>query len=167
LAHVPEALRAFEQFSAAVRATPLDATVRELVILRVSMLLGNEYEWRRHCVAAQRCGVPDSQIEALSSWETSSAFDPALRAILSFVDSHVLHNDVDPSVVLRLKDVTGDAGVVGLALVVGWYLLVSTVIQPLGLMQDDTAAAAPISMPPSSEFGRSRDAFSEERQEST
>lgn len=149
LAHVPAALCAFEQFSAAVRSTPLDVTVRELVILRVSMLLGNEYEWRRHCVAAERSGVSAMQIEELRDWRTSSAFDPVTRAAFAFVDSHVLDNNVSPLVVAQLGKLVGDAGVVGLALIVGWYLLVSTVILPLGLMQDDTAPVAPISMPPS------------------
>src|SRR6187401_2604373 len=49
LAHSPNALRAFENFSGHVNGSSrLDLRTRELIILRTAQIVGNEYEWRRH-----------------------------------------------------------------------------------------------------------------------
>ena len=43
----------------------LDPALRELVILRIAVLNGADYEWQAHEPVARRCGVTDAQIGVL------------------------------------------------------------------------------------------------------
>lgn len=155
LAHVPGVLRAFEQFSAAVRATPLDPALRELVVLRVSGLLGNEYEWRRHTVAGLDAGVSEAQVTELADWASSEAFDGAAKAVLAVVDAHLIDEEVDDAAIAALRAAVGEPAAVAVCVTMGWYLLVNAVITPLRLIDDDTTPPSRFAMPaPAAPRGR-------------
>src|ERR1700722_9450858 len=69
LANSPGALDAFDRFSRHINSeSPLAKPLRELLILRITQLVGNAYEWRRHIPIALDAGVPQDLIERLAEW---------------------------------------------------------------------------------------------------
>ena len=162
LAHVPDALDAFEQFSAQIRSGPLAAGLRELATLRVSQLLGNEYEWRRHVPAGVREGLRPEQIAELWRWNSSAEFGNAERAVLRFVDEHLHQEDITAEAVDALCVHLAEPEIVALCLTVGWYLLVSSVILPLRLIEDDDTPEVTIA-PIGGEVSRVRGVIDETR----
>ena len=70
--------------------TTLDAGVRELVILRVSLLNGADYQVRIHGGPeyAVKAGLSEEEVAALADWQAKPAvFTPLQRAVLAYVDA--------------------------------------------------------------------------------
>jgi len=139
LVHVPPALHAFLDFSKAIKATPLSADLRELVILRVSQLVDNEFEWRRHTALGVKAGLAEAQVVELWTWQDSAAFDDTQRAVMALVDEYVTTRSSSDDTVAAARAVLGDDGVAGVCLTMGFYLLVAAVLVPLDIMEDDQA----------------------------
>lgn len=59
----------FARFSAQLRKSELSPRLREVVILRVGVLLGCDYEWGRHVHRARAAGLTDDDIRAIRSGE--------------------------------------------------------------------------------------------------
>jgi len=76
-------------FNTVVRyKTSLDAALREMIILRVSLLNGAEYQAKIHGAShALKAGLSAEQIAALNNWQDSSLFSPAERAALAWTDA--------------------------------------------------------------------------------
>ena len=70
-------------FNSTIRyQTTLDAALREMIILRVSVLNGAEYQARIHGAShALKAGLSAEQIAALSDWQDSTLFSPAQRGM--------------------------------------------------------------------------------------
>jgi alkylhydroperoxidase family enzyme len=137
LAHSPSALRAFENFSGHVNGSSrLDLRTRELIILRTALIVGNEYEWRRHVPKALDAGVAAEQLRTLSDW-TSGEYSSAHRAVFQLIDEYMSTNAVSDETVANVRDSYGDELLIEILLTVGWYLLVSTLIIPLDVVADD------------------------------
>src|SRR6478672_9352185 len=73
-------------FNTAVRfRTKLDAALRELIILRVSILNGAEYQAQIHGAShALKAGISKEQVAALAEWKASTLFTDAQRAALAW-----------------------------------------------------------------------------------
>jgi 4-carboxymuconolactone decarboxylase len=65
----------------------LDSSLRELVILRIAVLNGADYEWRAHEPVARRCGLTDAKLAAIRDKAGGSALDPLERAVLAYTDA--------------------------------------------------------------------------------
>ena len=91
LINSPVIASAWLDFNSAVRfQTTLDAGTRELVILRVSILTGAEYQVRIHGGSAytKAAGLSAAQVDALRDWEKSNdTFSALQRAVLAYVDA--------------------------------------------------------------------------------
>ena len=88
LSHSPELVRAWMDFIWALRdvsGTP--RSLRELVILRTAVRHESPYEWHHHVVMAEAAGVSAVQIEELTNWTESAAFDETERAALALTDA--------------------------------------------------------------------------------
>jgi alkylhydroperoxidase family enzyme len=141
LAHSPSALDAFERFSFHVNGeSSLDARTRELAILRTALLVGNLYEWRRHVPKAIESGASVEEIRSLADWHHGD-FSDADQAMLALVDGHVGKHETTPETLASVRAAYGDALLIELLLTIGWYLLVSTLILPLGIVDDDPEPA--------------------------
>ena len=68
----------------------LSPRLRELAQMGVGWARGSRFVFSQHCKAARDNGVPEAQIEAITGWATSDAFDPRERAVLAWVDALVL-----------------------------------------------------------------------------
>ena len=67
----------------------LEASVRELGILRTGYAQGSQFVFSQHCKAARRFGLSDEKIAAIPHWQVSSLFDEKERAILAWSGSRV------------------------------------------------------------------------------
>jgi alkylhydroperoxidase family enzyme len=155
LAHLPDAVWGFERMSAAIRNGPLTDELRELIVLRVAVVAGNEYEWRRHVPAALACGVTAEQVAAIGDWREAGCFDDTTRAVLALVDAQLRYDPVDDSTVAAVRDRLGEAGTVAVCLAMGWYLLCAAVMMPLDLAANDTMPAPDIPRPVATILSRS------------
>lgn len=68
----------------------LDASIRELGILRAGYTQGSQFVFSQHCKAARRFGISDEKIAAIPYWEVSEHFDARDRAILAWTDALIL-----------------------------------------------------------------------------
>ncbi|GLW98287.1 carboxymuconolactone decarboxylase family protein [Microtetraspora sp. NBRC 16547] len=143
MAHSPDGLSAYETFSRYVRTgTSLDPQLRELIILRTVQLLGVDYEWKRHLRLAAATGVPDEALASLETWQSSPHFSGTTAEALRFVDRTVTGTD-PRSAVGELSNFPA-AQAVDIALVVGFYRLVSLVVLSMDLDADDRLPPAGI-----------------------
>lgn len=65
----------------------LSGRVRELVIVRIAIINGADYEYDSHAPLALKEGITQEQVEGLRDWRKSNAFDAADRAVLGYTDS--------------------------------------------------------------------------------
>jgi alkylhydroperoxidase family enzyme len=83
-------------------ASPLDAKLRELAVMRVGFAQASKFVYSQHCKAARRFKISEAQIAAIPSWQVSDAFSPQERAVLAYVDCLILEGG-------RVPDGTFDA----------------------------------------------------------
>ncbi len=133
LANVPALLRTYSVFARSLRHdTVSDRRLRELVILRAAQLTASSYEWSHHRPMAIAAGVGEEQIEALGTWEESSAFDETERASLRCADEiHAL--GVTDETFAELERLLGRVGALEIVMTASFYEAVARMIQALGL----------------------------------
>lgn len=68
----------------------LDASIRELGILRTGYTQASQFVFSQHCKAARRFGISDEKIAAIPYWQVSALFDEKERAILAWTDALIL-----------------------------------------------------------------------------
>jgi AhpD family alkylhydroperoxidase len=90
----PEAYQGFRQADAAIRNSPLDGTVRELVKLRASQLNGCVYCVDMHSGEARRTGERQERLDQLPVWKESELFDARERAALAYTEAVTRREDV-------------------------------------------------------------------------
>jgi alkylhydroperoxidase family enzyme len=133
LANSPKILRAYAALAQGLRyeaATP--RPLRELMILRTAQLAGSRYEWAHHRQMAMAAGVPEEQVEALSGWQSSGAFDERERAALRCTEE-VHRRAVTDETFRELECLFGTSEAIELVLLVAFYQAVAMVIQALDL----------------------------------
>src|SRR3954470_17613770 len=65
----------------------LPGRYRELVIIRIAVINGADYERDIHVPIARKEGMTEAQIAAIGDWENSTEFDDAARAVLAYTDA--------------------------------------------------------------------------------
>lgn len=102
-------------------AHEVDRGTLELTILRVSQLVGAEYEWTHHRGMAADAGVTEEQITALIDWEAADCFDDRQRALLAIVDAAVTSERVPSELIAAAQRHFTDAQMVDLMTTIGLY----------------------------------------------
>jgi 4-carboxymuconolactone decarboxylase len=103
----------------------LDARVRELATCAVARHVGNQFEWTMHAPLAVKAGVSAQAVESLRLGARPKALKPDEEAALDF--THELlrtHGTCDPTYAAALA-AFGEQGVVELATLVGYFAMVS------------------------------------------
>ena len=137
LANHPALVAAWTEFANAIRhdsRTP--RALRELMILRVAQLVRSEYEWAAHLPMARKAGVAEGQIQGLSSWKTSSAFNPKEKAALALAEA-IAVNNVPDAVAAEVAKHFGHAEYVELSLTAAFYCMVSRMLDSMRVQLDD------------------------------
>ena len=128
LLHSPPVAEGWNVLLGALRSgTTLPADVRELIILRVAVLNGAEFEWTAHEPIARRAGLDDGQLSALRSRDAGSAavWTPLQQAVLAFTDASTTSVTVPDPVFAALRAHLDERQVVEAVVTVGGYAMVS------------------------------------------
>jgi 4-carboxymuconolactone decarboxylase len=103
----------------------LDGALRELVILRIAVLNGADYEWRAHEPVARRHGLTDAALGALRrdaaqerQEPDAGVFGPVERAVLAYVQ-------VAPQIFAAVASLLSPRELVELTAIAATYNMVS------------------------------------------
>lgn len=134
----PEALKAVASVGEHVRwHSALDNDLREMVICTVSQALGNVVEWDHHIHRVPerfRATVGTPAVES-----EPAPLGPALRLARLVASGE----DVDDDLVAGLRAELGEAGLVDLVVMIGYYQLLGSFCAVLGIEVDDSVAHVP------------------------
>ncbi|MFF0607238.1 carboxymuconolactone decarboxylase family protein [Nocardia tengchongensis] len=83
----PEVYQAWLAAETAIRRGPLDATVRELVKIRVSQINGCLFCIDMHSTEARKLGETERRLWHLNAWRESELFTSAERAALEYAEA--------------------------------------------------------------------------------
>lgn len=108
---------------------------RELVIMRVAVLNGADYEFRAHVPFALKDGITEAQIDALRD-SRLDAFDARERDILAYCDSMTREIHVPDAVFQAVKPHFDDREMVELTATIAAYNLVSRFLEALQVDHD-------------------------------
>jgi AhpD family alkylhydroperoxidase len=115
----------------------LSGALRELVILRVAILNGAQYEADQHAPIALRAGLTQAQLDALPGWRHSARFDRGQRAALALTDEMTREVRVSDRTFDELRVHLGDRELVELAATIAAYNMVSRFIEALHIRTHD------------------------------
>jgi alkylhydroperoxidase family enzyme len=141
LANASTAFRPWLAFGGALLSSlELDARVRELVILRVGVLSGAEYEWAQHEPIALAVGASRDEVEAVRRGELG-AFGELEQAVLRFTEEVVRDVRASDATLAAVREHLSPREVVELLLVIGQYMLVARVAETSGIEIDEGGTA--------------------------
>ena len=137
VAHNPRALLNFLRLgNSLLVGTDLHPKLRELAILRVAKLAGSEYEWSQHYPIALELGLDQKQIQAVSTWSTSTNFNDIERAVLQYTDEVAQNVEVKEETFKVLQLHLNERSIVELTLSIGYWGMVARVLVPLQINID-------------------------------
>ena len=133
LLNSPPVAEGWLEFNSTVRyKTSLDPALRELIILRVSVLNGAEYQARIHGAShALKAGLSTAHIAAIADWRASDLFTPAQRAALAWTDAMTRDIEVPDALHEELKRHFDDRAVVEITVLAGAYNMHTRVARAL------------------------------------
>jgi 4-carboxymuconolactone decarboxylase len=118
----------------------LDARVRELATCAVARHVSNQFEWTMHAPLAVKAGVAAEAVEALRLGARPTVLAPDEEAALDFTrELLVTHGVSDPTYARALQQF-GEQGVVELATLVGYFAMVSWLMNVARTPAQATAA---------------------------
>lgn len=117
--------------------TVLDPKLSELAILVAGRVFGSEYEWQIHKGFALKAGISEKIIEAIRLNDQPAFSDPAEEAVHDVARAALETRTVDDALYARAVGILGEAALVDLVGVLGYYTLISLTINvfqipPLG-----------------------------------
>jgi alkylhydroperoxidase family enzyme len=125
LANNPSLFEAFRSLgSHLLRDGLLPARARELVILRVGWRAGSEYEFGQHTRIGAAAGLTAAEIDAVADADVMD-WDAADRALIDLVDELCADDAVSEQTWSRVAQHHDDASMLELLVLVGFYRLVS------------------------------------------
>lgn len=134
LAHAPKVFRGFGSLGGAFLSGSLSAGVRESATLRVAAILGSDYEWGHHVVAARAAGLSDSAIAGIRAGRTDELSDDEAFAVR--FAAAVEGVAVDDGLWNEARARFDDASLVELVVLVGFYGMASRFVLALDVELD-------------------------------
>ena len=159
LAHAPEAARSFLGLAQHIRfKSRLEPRLRELAILQVGYMSSSAYEYSHHVKIGREFGVTESDLEGLiaESQSKPSKLEPVARAVLQAAREMTAGPSISQASFARLGHFFGNAQLVELVMIIGFYIGVVRMLASLEIDVEDEykrflAPLAPIGGAPSSE----------------
>ena len=106
----------------------LPAAAREIAILTVGATWQAEFEWWAHARIARKEGVPEDTLTAIRNGEPPSLPDPVEQAAYDVAAALLKDGKVDETTYRNARAAVGDGGLVELVTLVGYYTLVSYIL---------------------------------------
>ena len=121
----------------------LDDRARELVVLRVSWLLGSPYEWGQHVPVALDCGLGDDEIERIVAGPEAEGWDDRDRLLLAATDQLLASGDLTDELRDRVAELLDTAAILDLIFTVGAYATLAMVFNVARLPLDPDITGFP------------------------
>ncbi len=140
----PELFRRWLGFGGALLAGTLPGRLRELVILRTATRFGGRYEWAQHIELAEAQGVAAAEIAALGDVDgglDAVAWVPLERAALRAVDETADDGAVSDATWGALAELLRESEIIELLMLIGHYLMLTTVLGSLRIQLEPRAEA--------------------------
>jgi 4-carboxymuconolactone decarboxylase len=106
----------------------LPPKLRELAIIVTARHWTAQYEWYAHAQAAAREGLRDDVIRAIANGERPTGLDRDEQTVYDFATELLDTKTVSDATFKRAHDLLGDQGVVDTIAVMGYYQLVSMLL---------------------------------------
>lgn len=110
---------------------------REMVIIRIAVINGAEYERLIHVPIARKEGMSDAQIAAISDWRSAAVFDDADRAVLAYTDAMTRDVKVPDAVFAAVKKQFNARTITELTATICAYNSVSRFLEALQIDHED------------------------------
>jgi len=126
-----------QEFGASMRfLTSFSPKLRELAIITTARYWTSQYEWRAHRQAAAQAGLAEPIIQAIAAGKRPTQLDADETAVYNFVSELLTTKQVSDATFAAAKKTLGEPGVVDLIGLMGWYQMVSMLLNvdryPLG-----------------------------------
>jgi alkylhydroperoxidase family enzyme len=118
-------------FTAIRQQSTLAGRLRELVILRIAVLNGAEYEFKAHVPFALQEGFTQAQLDALKAGHEPDGLTDAEDAVLVYAEAMTRTVRVPDPVFAAVRKHLGDRELVELTATIAGYNLVSRVLEAL------------------------------------
>ncbi len=124
--HAPAFGQLAQKLGAHLRfGTGVPPRLSEIAILVTAQYWKAQYEWAAHAVIAERQGVKPATIRDLKAGRAPTSAPADEMAIYAFVKELYARRRVSAAVYARVHKLIGDAGMVELVGILGYYALVS------------------------------------------
>ncbi len=146
----PELFRRWLGFGGALLAGSLPGRLRELVILRTAARFGGRYEWAQHIGLAEAQGVSPAELAAVSDGGGAVdgvAWAPLERAALRAVDETADDGSVSDGTWETLAAGLQESELIELLMLIGHYMMLTTVLGSLRIQLEPRAEALAESVP--------------------
>jgi 4-carboxymuconolactone decarboxylase len=100
----------------------------ELAILVVAEAWRAPFEWQAHAPLARKAGIPEAVIDSVGSGRRPDMAEAAALTVYDFVSMLLRQRAVTEPVFRRAQEELGDAGVIELIGVCGYYTLLAMVL---------------------------------------
>lgn len=140
----PELFRRWLGFGGALLGGSLPGRLRELVILRTAVRFGGRYEWAQHIELAEAQGVTPAELAVLGDARgglQADTWSPVERAALSAVDETAAAGAVSDVTWSTLADLLRESELIELLMLIGHYMMLTTVLGSLRLQLEPRAEA--------------------------
>jgi 4-carboxymuconolactone decarboxylase len=118
-----------QQFGASMRFhSSLPRKLNEMAIIITARHWTAQYEWNAYRAAAAQAGLNESIIQAIAAGKRPSPMDADETTIYNFATELLTTKQVSDPVFKAVKDKFGERGVVDLISVMGYYQLVSMLL---------------------------------------
>jgi AhpD family alkylhydroperoxidase len=125
------------EYALGFRNAAISAQVRERVIVRVGTVTDCEYQLVQHKSEALRTGTSTELLAQLINPEHREFDDPALEALVDYVDSLVKNVGADQQALDTLRIHFPDNEVAEITLLAGTYVLCAAFLKSLRVLLDD------------------------------
>ena len=145
LAHQPTLLKRFNILGGAFLAHGLlPARERELVILRVGWNCRSVYEFGQHTLMGREAGLSEAEIGALATTRALGAWSPDDEALIALADEICADDCAGEATFAAVRRRWSEPEIVELVALVGFYRMVSGLLNTLGVQPEDGLPGWPV-----------------------
>jgi 4-carboxymuconolactone decarboxylase len=117
--------------------TAVSPRLSEFAILVTAKLWRAQYEWYAHVPQAERAGVKAETIRALHKGQVPKSAPKDERALYDFIHELYKTRRVSDKTFKRVNDVLGDAATIELVGILGYYVLISMILNVFRMSPPD------------------------------
>ena len=122
--------------------TPLDPRIKALAVLTAAREACGHYVWTVNQSAAKAAGLSDEVIAAIREYRAPTGLDENDASIVQFMLEILRQHRVSDATFEAVRAMVGDAGVVDILVVTGYYHTLAHCLQALDVdLPDGTASA--------------------------